>query len=230
MDNEVTIIGAGLAGAEAAWQLARRGVRVRLYEMRPQKMTPAHGTALFAELVCSNSLRANGLENAVGLLKEEMRRLDSLIVAVADAVSVPAGGALAVDRALFAEEVTRRVSELPGVTVCREEVTALPAQGVVIVATGPLTSDALAEHIRQVTGEEALAFFDAAAPIVTAESVDMETAYWASRYDKGGADYLNCPMDETRYREFREALLAAEVHEEHLGLGEGEIAKRKVFE
>ncbi|MCL1790715.1 MAG: methylenetetrahydrofolate--tRNA-(uracil(54)-C(5))-methyltransferase (FADH(2)-oxidizing) TrmFO [Peptococcaceae bacterium] len=228
--NEVTIIGAGLAGAEAAWQLARRGVEVRLFEMRPKKMTPAHKTGLFAELVCSNSLRANGLENAVGLLKEEMRRLDSLVMAVADSVSVPAGGALAVDRDLFAQEITNRVTVLPGVTVCREELTILPEQGVVIVATGPLTSESLAEHIRQLTGEETLAFFDAAAPIVTVESVDMDKVYWASRYDKGGADYLNCPMDEDRYREFREALLAAEVHEDHLGLDEGEATKGKVFE
>ncbi|MCL1917816.1 MAG: methylenetetrahydrofolate--tRNA-(uracil(54)-C(5))-methyltransferase (FADH(2)-oxidizing) TrmFO [Peptococcaceae bacterium] len=241
--NEVIVIGAGLAGAEAAWQLARRGVGVRLYEMRPHKMTPAHTSAHFAELVCSNSLRANMLENAVGLLKEEMRRLDSLIMAVADEVSVPAGGALAVDRNLFAKEVTRRVEELPEVTVLRKEVTALPIlceevtalpvfreedadlpgmTEIIIVATGPLTSDALAESIRQATGEEALAFYDAAAPIVTAESVDMETAYWASRYDKGGADYLNCPMDEDQYKQFREAVLAAETHEVH-GFEQGQV-------
>lgn len=211
--DKVMIIGAGLAGTEAAWQLAERGIAVDLYEMRPIKNTPAHCSDQFAELVCSNSLRAAGLENAVGLLKEEMRRLNSLIMKTADITAVPAGGALAVDRVLFAQTVTDKISSHPKVTVIREEVTIIPRDRIVIVASGPLTSDTLAEDILKLTGEEALSFFDAAAPIVELESVDLSKAFWASRYDKGEADYLNCPMMKEEYEAFYEALVKAETAE-----------------
>ena len=208
----VTIIGAGLAGCEAAWQLVKRGVPVRLYEMRPHKRTPAHQTDYFAELVCSNSLRANNIENAVGLLKQEMRMLDSLILKAADAHAVPAGGALAVDREAFAAYITNFIHEHPLIEVINEEITDLDAiEGTVIVATGPLTSDGLAECIKSITDSEYLYFYDAAAPIVTAESVDMSKAFKASRYDKGEADYINCPMDEEQYQQFWQELTAAEV-------------------
>ncbi|WP_407307771.1 methylenetetrahydrofolate--tRNA-(uracil(54)-C(5))-methyltransferase (FADH(2)-oxidizing) TrmFO [Desulfosporosinus sp. SB140] len=211
--QNVTVIGAGLAGAEAAWQLAKRGVNVDLYEMRPTKFTPAHHTEWFAELVCSNSLRAAGLENAVGLLKEEMRRLDSLIMRAADHTMVPAGGALAVDRNLFSGEITRRLEEHPNVTIHREEVHFLPEDGITIVASGPLTSEDLAKDILRITGEEALSFYDAAAPIVTYESIDLDKAFWASRYDKGEADYLNCPLSKEEYEVFYQALTNAETAE-----------------
>lgn len=211
--NEVTIIGAGLAGSEAAWQLASRGVEVTLYEMRPGKFTPAHATGNFAELVCSNSLRAAGLENAVGLLKEEMRRLGSIIMLSADKNSVPAGGAMAVDRKLFSAEITDILENHPKVKIHRGELTAIPEEGIVIVATGPLTSEALAENIIDLTGEKALSFFDAAAPIVERDSVDMTKSFWASRYDKGEADYLNCPMNEEEYNLFYQELIKAETAE-----------------
>lgn len=208
---DITIIGAGLAGSEAAWQAARRGVRVRLYEMRPVRRTSVHRTSDFAELVCSNSLRGAGLENAVGLLKEEMRRLDSVIMAAADKAQVPAGGALAVSREEFAQNVTALVSGHPNVEVVREEVPAIPETGVIIVASGPLTSEALAADIKRFTGEKYLSFFDAAAPIVTLESIDLEQVFRMSRYGKGdGDDYLNCPMTEEQYNVFYEALLRAE--------------------
>ncbi|KUO66075.1 MAG: tRNA (uracil-5-)-methyltransferase [Gracilibacter sp. BRH_c7a] len=213
MDSSILIIGAGLAGSEAAWQLAKQGLKVELYEMRPQKSTPAHCTDRFAELVCSNSLRAAGLENAVGLLKEEMRRLDSLIMRTADETAVPAGGALAVDRQLFAERITDILTNHPNITVIREEVKRIPKDRYVIVASGPLTSDDLAENIISVTGEEALSFFDAAAPIVELETVDMNKAFWASRYDKGDADYLNCSMTKEEYDRFYHELINAEVAE-----------------
>lgn len=206
----VTIVGAGLAGAEAAWQVARRGVPVRLVEMRPAKMTPAHRTDLFAELVCSNSLRANGLENAAGLLKEELRRLDSLIMRVADRTAVPSGGAQAVERGAFAAGVTAELRALPLVTVETREVEELPADGPAIIATGPLTSDRLAEAIRAFTGEEQLHFFDAAAPIVSADSIDRGMVFAASRYGKGEGVYLNCPLDKAEYDRFVEALVSAE--------------------
>lgn len=206
----VTVIGAGLAGSEAAWQLARRGVRVKLWEMRPEKSTPAHQTDFFAELVCSNSLRGASLENAVGLLKEEMRRLGSLIMDCAGRSSVPAGGALAVDREIFGACVTRALEEHPLVEIVRREVTAIPGEGIVILATGPLTSEAMAGAIREVAGEEYLYFYDAVAPIVTLESVDMERAFFASRYNKGDGVYLNCPMNREQYIIFREALAGAE--------------------
>lgn len=211
--DKVMIIGAGLAGSEAAWQLAKRGIEVELYEMRPFKSTPAHHTDRFSELVCSNSLRASGLENAVGLLKEEMRRLDSLIIRTADETAVPAGGALAVDRHLFAERITDVLSAHPGITVIREEVNKIPRDRVVIVASGPLTSDDFAEDIIDVTGQEALSFYDAAAPIVELDTVDLSKAFWASRYDKGDADYLNCPMTKEEYDLFYQELINAEVAE-----------------
>lgn len=212
---EATVIGAGLAGSEAAWQLARRGVRVTLREMKPEKKTPAHTTDYFAELCCSNSLRSDQLENAVGLLKEELRRLDSLILSCADATRVEAGGALAVDRHGFARMVTERVAGHPNITVVPGEVTDFP-EGEVVTASGPLTSDILAERLRELLGEEsALHFYDAAAPLVSAGSVDMEKAWMGSRYDRGTADYVNCPMDEAEYDAFWQELIRAEEAEVH---------------
>ena len=210
----VTVIGAGLAGSEAAWQLAKRGIHVTLREMKPQKMTPAHTSENFAELVCSNSLRGAGLENAVGLLKEELRRLGSIILEAADATKVEAGGALAVDRHGFAAYVTRAVRSHPNITVVEGEVTELP-EGEALVATGPLTSDALAEHLQGLTGGEDLHFFDAAAPLVTFDSIDMSRAWFASRYDKGTADYVNCAMSEEEYRAFWRELCNAQEAEVH---------------
>ena len=211
----VTVIGAGLAGSEAAWQLAQRGIHVTLCEMKPHKTTPAHETPYFAELCCSNSLRSDQLENAVGLLKEELRRLDSLIIRCADATRVPAGGALAVDRHGFARMVTEELRNHPNVTVVEGEVTQIP-EGDVIIASGPLTSDALAEKLQQLfAGTATLNFFDAAAPLVSFESVDMTSAYFASRYDKGTPDYINCPMNEEEYKAFWSALIAAEEAEVH---------------
>lgn len=208
---QITIIGAGLAGSEAAWQAASRGVRVRLFEMRPVRKTPVHLTSNFAELVCSNSLRGNSLENAVGLLKEEMRRLNSLILREAIEHFVPAGGALAVSREHFAQGVTKALEEHPLVEVVRGEVPTIPAEGIVIVASGPLTSDSLAQDILAFTGEEYLAFFDAAAPILNVDSVDMEKVFRQSRYGKGAGDeYLNCPMDKEEYDRFYDALIEAE--------------------
>lgn len=213
--NKVTVIGAGLAGSEAAWQLAQRGISVDLIEMRPERTTPAHHTADFAELVCSNSLRGDRLENAVGLLKEELRRMDSLILRCAEATRVEAGGALAVDRQGFSAMVTRELSTHPNVTVRHEEMTRIP-EGPVIVATGPLTSDAMSDAIAEYFGQtEYLHFFDAAAPLVTAESVDMELAWWQSRYDRGNADYVNCAMDKEEYEAFIRELTTAEEAEVH---------------
>lgn len=205
----INVIGAGLAGSEAAWQIAKRGIHVRLYEMRPAKQTPAHHTDKFAELVCSNSLRANSLTNAVGLLKEEMRIFDSVIINAADRCSVPAGGALAVDRHEFAGYVTEQVKNHPNVTVIHEEVVEIP-EGITVIATGPLTSPALAEKLKQLTGEDYLYFYDAAAPIIEKESINMEKVYLKSRYDKGEAAYLNCPMTEEEFDRFYEALISAE--------------------
>jgi len=213
--KEVKVIGAGLAGCEAAWQLAQRGVPVRLFEMKPQKMTPAHHTADFAELVCSNSLRGDRLENAVGLLKEELRRLDSVILACADATRVEAGGALAVDRGGFAAMVTEKIKSHPLITVEYGECSEVP-EGPVIIATGPLTSDAMAQAIhRYIGGKDYLNFFDAAAPLVTYESIDMEHAWFASRYDRGSADYINCSMSKEEYEAFLEELIHAEEAEVH---------------
>ena len=212
---QATVIGAGLAGSEAAWQLARRGVGVTLREMKPRKMSPAHSSEYFAELVCSNSLRGAGLENAVGLLKEELRRLDSLILAAADETRVEAGGALAVDRHGFARRVTEAIRSHPNITVEEGEVTALPEEGEVLVATGPLTSDALADHLLARTGGQALHFFDAAAPLVSFESVDMDKAWFASRYDKGTADYINCALSREEYAAFWQELCGAQEAEVH---------------
>ncbi|MFE8699064.1 FADH(2)-oxidizing methylenetetrahydrofolate--tRNA-(uracil(54)-C(5))-methyltransferase TrmFO [Cytobacillus sp. FJAT-54145] len=209
LNTTVNVIGAGLAGSEAAWQLAKRGINVRLYEMRPVKQTPAHHTDKFAELVCSNSLRANTLTNAVGVLKEEMRLLDSVIISSADECAVPAGGALAVDRHEFAARVTEKVKDHPNVTVVNEEMTEIP-EGITIIATGPLTSEALSGKLKDLTGEEYLYFYDAAAPIIEKDSIDMEKVYLKSRYDKGEAAYLNCPMSEEEFDRFYDALVAAE--------------------
>jgi methylenetetrahydrofolate--tRNA-(uracil-5-)-methyltransferase len=208
---QITVIGAGLAGSEAAWQAASRGVKVRLYEMRPVKRTAVHVTDYFAELVCSNSLRGNGLENAVGLLKEEMRQLHSLIMREAYEHFVPSGGALAVSREDFARGVTEALLQHPNIEVIREEVPRIPEEGIVVVASGPLTSEALSEDIRRFTGEKYLSFYDAAAPIVSLESIDMNKVFRASRYGKGdGDDYLNCPMTKEEYEAFWEALVNAE--------------------
>jgi methylenetetrahydrofolate--tRNA-(uracil-5-)-methyltransferase len=208
-EKYVNVIGAGLAGSEAAWQIAERGIKVKLYEMRPVKQTPAHHTDKFAELVCSNSLRANTLTNAVGVLKEEMRKLDSIIIGAADACAVPAGGALAVDRHEFAAHVTNLVKNHANVTVIHEEVTEIP-EGPTIIATGPLTSEALSSSLQKLTGEDYLYFYDAAAPIIEKESINMDKVYLKSRYDKGEAAYLNCPMTESEFDRFYEALISAE--------------------
>lgn len=205
----VNVIGAGLAGSEAAYQIAKRGVQVRLYEMRPVRQTPAHHTDKFAELVCSNSLRANTLTNAVGVIKEEMRLMDSVIIRAADECSVPAGGALAVDRHEFAAKVTEYVKNHPNVTVMNEEITDIP-EGPTIIATGPLTSPDLSAKLKELTGEDYFYFYDAAAPIVEKDSIDMNKVYLKSRYDKGEAAYLNCPMTEEEFDRFYEALIAAE--------------------
>lgn len=223
MVKTVNVIGAGLAGSEAAWQLAEAGVPVKLYEMRPVKTTPAHHTANFAELVCSNSLRGNGLTNAVGVLKEEMRRLHSVVITSADETAVPAGGALAVDRTNFSELITKKVKEHPLVTVISEEITEIP-EGITIIATGPLTSEALAEKIAAYNGSHGFYFYDAAAPIIDGSTIDREKVYLKSRYDKGEAAYLNCPMTEEEFMDFYEALIAAEVAPQK------EFEKEKFFE
>ena len=210
----VKIIGAGLAGSEAAWQLAQRGIPVELHEMKPQKMTPAHHSPEFGELVCSNSLRSDQLENAVGLLKEELRRCGSLILACADEHRVEAGGALAVDRHGFSRAITERVKGHPLITVVEGEVTAIP-EGNVILASGPLTSDALAAAIQEKVHADYLSFYDAAAPLVTFESLDMDHAWFASRYDKGTADYVNCALSEEEYAAFWQALTTAQAAEVH---------------
>ena len=213
--NKVTVIGAGLAGSEAAWQLAQRGIQVELIEMRPVKSGPAHHTDQFAELVCSNSLRGDRLENAVGLLKEELRRLGSLILECAEATRVEAGGALAVDRHGFSALVTEKIKNHPNITVSHREVTEIP-NAPVIIATGPLTSDAMSDAIGRYFGQtEHLHFFDAAAPLVTAESIDMDLAWWQSRYDRGNADYINCAMNREEYEAFYNELIHAEEAEVH---------------
>jgi methylenetetrahydrofolate--tRNA-(uracil-5-)-methyltransferase len=215
MTERVTIVGGGLAGSEAAWQLARRGAAVDLYEMRPVRQTPVHQTGDLAELVCSNSLRGNALDQAAGLLKEEMRRMGSLIIRVADEVRVPAGSALAVDRGLFAQKVTEAVTALPQVTLHREETPRIPDGPVVIVATGPLTSDGLAAEIAAFVGQTHLYFYDAVSPVVDAETIDFARTFRASRYGKGGDDYVNCPLDEAEYDAFYRALTTAECAELH---------------
>ncbi|MGW7930490.1 FADH(2)-oxidizing methylenetetrahydrofolate--tRNA-(uracil(54)-C(5))-methyltransferase TrmFO [Staphylococcus xylosus] len=223
MTQVVNVVGAGLAGSEAAYQLAQRGIKVNLIEMRPVKQTPAHHTDKFAELVCSNSLRGNALTNAVGVLKEEMRRLDSLIISAADKARVPAGGALAVDRHDFAGYVTETLKEHPNITVLNEEINSIP-EGYTIIATGPLTTDKLAKEIVEATGKDQLYFYDAAAPIVEKDSIDLEKAYLKSRYDKGEAAYLNCPMTEEEFNTFYDALMEAEVAPVN------EFEKEKYFE
>ncbi len=210
--DKVYVIGAGLAGSEAAWQLAQRGVKTALYEMRPVKMTPAHQSGYFGELVCSNSLRAASLNNAVGLLKEEMRRCSSLIMEAADKTKLPAGGALAVDREEFARHISRSLKNHPLLEFHNREVTELLPERPLIIATGPLTSDALSVKLEQLTGSGHLYFFDAAAPIVSYESINTGKAFFASRYGKGGADYLNCPMDEEEYNRFVDELIRGEVY------------------
>ncbi|MBF0272041.1 MAG: methylenetetrahydrofolate--tRNA-(uracil(54)-C(5))-methyltransferase (FADH(2)-oxidizing) TrmFO [Magnetococcales bacterium] len=209
--NAIRIIGAGLAGSEAAWQLANRNVTVHLYEMRPQRFSPAHHTDRCAELVCSNSLRADDWQhNAVGLLHQEMRTLNSLILAAADANRTPAGGALATDREGFSNWITERITHHPNITLIREEITTIPEDGITLIATGPLTSDALATQLESLVGAERLYFYDSLAPIVHLESIDFNQAFRQSRYDKGGADYINCPLDEIQYNQFISALIQAD--------------------
>lgn len=223
MTQVVNVVGAGLAGSEASYQLAQRGVKVNLIEMRPVKQTPAHHTDKFAELVCSNSLRGNALTNAVGVLKEEMRQLDSLIISAADKARVPAGGALAVDRHDFAGYVTETLKNHPNITVLNEEINSIP-EGYTIIATGPLTTDKLANEIVEATGKDQLYFYDAAAPIIEKDSIDMKKVYLKSRYDKGEAAYLNCPMTEDEFNTFYDALMEAEVAPVN------EFEKEKYFE
>ena len=218
--KKINIVGAGLAGSEAAWQAAQRGAEVTLYEMRPKIMTPAHKTEYFAELVCSNSLRAASLENAVGVLKEEMRCLNSLIMQAADATRIPAGGALAVDRHEFSKYVTNKIHSLNNVTIINEEVIniddLISNDEILIIASGPLTSDELANNLKKIIGDDSFYFYDAAAPIVTLDSIDFDIAFRASRYDKGGDDaYINCPMNRDEYIKFREALINAEKTHTH---------------
>ena len=210
----VKVIGAGLAGCEAAWQLAQRGIQVELYEMKPHKKSPAHHSDTFAELVCSNSLRGDRLENAVGLLKEELRRVGSLILSCAEQTRVEAGGCLAVDRQGFSDLVTQRIQDHPNITVISQEITQVP-EGPVIIATGPLTSDDLSKAIGEYFGSEYLHFFDAAAPLVTAESVDMDAAWWQSRYDRGTPDYINCAMNKEQYEAFLHELIHAQEAQVH---------------
>ena len=219
------IIGAGLAGCEAAWQAANRGINVMLYEMKPVKFSAAHTSPDFAELVCSNSLRADGLHNAVGLLKEEMRRLNSLIIECADVTRVPAGGALAVDREGFSNLVTSKIKNHPNITVINEEINRINTDEYTIIAAGPLVSDALADEIAKLTNAEYLHFYDAAAPIVAYDSIDMSRAFKAARYGKGGDDYINCPMNKEEYLEFYDALISAEATELH-----DNVENPKVFE
>lgn len=211
--KKVIIVGAGMAGGEAAWQVAQRGIKVDLYEMRPEKSTPAHKTEKFAELVCSNSLRGAGLENAVGLLKEEMRQLNSIIMESADINRVPAGGALAVDREGFSQYITDKVKNHPNVTVINKEIETIPQEddAITIIASGPLTSEVLAKSIGELTGQDYFYFYDAAAPLISKESIDMSKAYRASRYGKGTADYINCPMDKEEYEKFWQELTTAEL-------------------
>ncbi len=215
MSTDITIIGGGLAGSEAAWQAANAGARVRLCEMRPVVKTPVHQTDHFAELVCSNSLKSNSLTNAAGLLKEEMRRMDSLIVAAADGASVPAGEALAVDRNLFADYITTKLEGHPNIEIVRGEVTTVDESAVTVIATGPLTSDALAQRVGELTGKSQLFFYDAVAPTIDASTIDREKVFLASRYDKGDAAYLNCPFSKAEYEAFHDALLHAELAPTH---------------
>lgn len=221
-DNAVSVIGAGLAGSECAWQLAKRGIHVRLYEMKPEKMTPAHTSPLFSELVCSNSLRSDDLSNAVGLLKEEMRIMESLIMEAADKCRVPAGSALAVDREAFSKYVTEKILSEPNIEIVQCEVSEIP-EGEVVIATGPLSSDAIASRIKALCGgDEGLHFYDACAPVVTFESIDMDSAFFASRYDKGTPDYVNCPLERDEYYSFVKELAVAKEAQVH-GFDDGAV-------
>jgi methylenetetrahydrofolate--tRNA-(uracil-5-)-methyltransferase len=213
--RKITIIGGGLAGCEGAWQLAEAGIPVTLYEMRPEKMTPAHESDLLGELVCSNSLGSNLLTNAVGILKEELRKMNSLIIQAADEGRVPAGKALAVDRMNFSQFITKTITSHPNIKLIREEVTHIPEEGIVIVASGPLTSDTLSKKLMELTGEEYMYFYDATSPIVTRESVNEEAGFWGSRYDEDGTDYFNAPMTQEEYDAFYNALITAELHKSH---------------
>jgi len=225
--EHINVFGAGLAGSEAAWQAAEHGVHVRLFEMKPKKKSPAHHADTFAELVCSNSLRSADVTNAAGLLKEELRRMGSLIMEACGATKVAAGGAVAVDRVLFSEYITERIRKHPNIEIIEQEMTDIPGDEITVVATGPLTSDALAETISELIGGKKLYFFDAAAPIVDAESIDMTKAFFATRYDKGDPDYINCPMTEEEYKAFYNAL----IHAEEAKLHDFEAGdKLKVFE
>lgn len=221
-ETTVNVIGGGLAGCEAAWQLANRNIKVRLFDMKPEKASPAHNLGTLCELVCSNSLRSDRLENAVGLLKEEMRRLGSIVMKCADETRVPAGGALAVDRIAFSKAVTEAVKSHPNITVISEEIEKINTDEYTIVASGPLTADKLYENIRSLLGDDYLHFFDAAAPIVTAESIDMSKAFFASRYGRGDDDYINCPMTRQQYEVFYENLINAETAQVH-GADEGMV-------
>ena len=229
-NKTVNVYGAGLAGCEAAWQIAERGVKVRLYEMKPHKYTPAHHSEGFAELVCSNSLRSDSVINAVGLLKEEMRRLGSLIMMAAEETKVPAGSALAVDRELFSNYITEKIKNHPNIEVIEQEMTGIKADEITVVATGPLTSDAMAEYIEKELAGEGLHFFDAAAPIVDFASINMDVAFFASRYDKGDADYINCPMTREQYDAFYNELISAKEAEIKEFDREEQRKKLQVFE
>lgn len=222
--EEITVIGAGLAGTEAALQIAKKGVKVKLYEMKPHKFSPAHSSEKLAEIVCSNSFKSNSLTNACGLLKEELRRLGSELIPIADSVSVPAGQALAVDREKFSKAVTEKVEKNPNIELIREEITQIPKQGKVIIATGPLTSDEFSHKISQLIGQKDLYFYDAAAPIIEKSSINMEIAFWGDRYGKGDSSYLNLPMNQEEYLNFYQALIHAEVATLH------DFEKREIFE
>ena len=222
--DEVIVIGGGLAGCEAAYQVAKRGIKVKLYEMKPKKFSPAHSNENLAEIVCSNSFKSNAITNACGLLKEELRRLDSLLIKTADENSVPAGQALAVDREKFAEAVTKKIKEIENIEVINEEITEIPKDKIVIIATGPLTSESLSKQIASLTGQDKLYFFDAAAPIIEKDTIDMQIAFWGDRYGKGDSNYINLPMNEQEYKEFYNELVNAEVVTLH------NFEKREIFE
>ena len=222
--DEVIVIGGGLAGCEAAYQVAKRGIKVKLYEMKPKKFSPAHSNENLAEIVCSNSFKSNAITNACGLLKEELRRLDSLLIKTADENSVPAGQALAVDREKFAEAVTKKIKKIENIEVINEEITEIPKDKIVIIATGPLTSESLSKQIASLTGQDKLYFFDAAAPIIEKETIDMQIAFWGDRYGKGDSNYINLPMNEQEYKEFYNELVNAEVVTLH------NFEKREIFE
>ena len=224
MENSITIIGGGLAGCEAAYQIAKRGIKVKLYEMKPKKFSPAHTNSNLAEIVCSNSFKSNSINNACGLLKEELRRVGSLLIKIADEVAVPAGQALAVDRDEFSKKVTEEIEKNEKIEIVKEEVTQIPENGIVIISTGPLTSNSLAKQIAEITGEKRLFFYDAAAPIIEKDSIDMDIAFYGDRYGKGDKSYINLPMSQEEYKNFYQELIRAEVVTLH------EFEKREIFE